>query len=287
MTHFFAHPKRYICWSFLPICLLYAFFLGSGLLICLYESLGFLVNPGAAPNVESFQMLFDDRRLTQGIWFGLYLSFVSSVLSVVGGTLLALCLDKVYEVKKWTITVARLPVALPHILAIVILSQFLSGSSLPMRILNHLGLVEAPGEGLLHIVPGFGVLVVYIWKGLPFVFISICIRLGNINPIIWEAAQDLGATPLQTTLHIIIPMLKKTLLGLFALLAAFSFCSFEVPYLIGPTSPRTLPVIVFALYGTPGLEARAVAMAASALLLFLSLFLFVFFHHVTKEPSSR
>ena len=269
--------------SLFPALLPLVLFLGSGLTSTIYESLGFLSASPAAPSLAAYRSVFEDARLLDGVLFGLYLSFVSSFLAVAGGTALALLLNPARRLRRWGLALAHLPVALPHIVAVIVLSQFFSGTSLPLRAAWHLGLTDAQGDGLLHVLPGLGAILVYVWKGLPFVFITVSGRLMNMDALLLDAARGLGANACQAVCHITIPLLKKTLWGSFVVLTAFSFCSFEVPFLIGPTTPRTLPVVIFALYGGSGLEARASAMAASVVLLLLSALLFGLYHRATRE----
>ncbi len=268
---FFSAP---VFSGLLPLLAALLLFLGSGLAFTLYESFGFLSRPDAAPTLQAYREVLSDAQLAKGLAFGLYLSVASSALAVAGGTGLALLFDSSRILRRRAVSFSRLPVALPHVIAVVALSQFLTGTSWPMRLAWHLGMLRDPGEGLLHALPGLGVILVYVWKGLPFVLIVVSERLAHMDRLPVDAARDLGATAAQATFSVTLPLLKKTLPGCFVLLAAFSLCSFEVPFLIGPTTPRTLPVAIFALYGTPGLEARASAMAASVILISLSLALF-------------
>jgi putative spermidine/putrescine transport system permease protein len=280
--------KRHLWIPLAPLVSLLAFFLISGFASALYESLGFLSAPGSAPSLENYRKILSDSRLMRGLAFGLCLSLISSAMSVTIGCALALCFDFSLRLKRWSVAIARLPVALPHIIAAVALTQFLTGSSLLMRAAFQMGIVSGPQvAGLLHVLPGLGVVAAYVWKGLPFSLIVMSARMAHIDAQLTEAARDLGATALQARWHVTLPLLRPALWRTFMILSAFSLCSFEIPFMLAPTTPRTLPVAIFALYGTPGLEARALAMAASMLLVGVSLALFAFYSRsaLWKENS--
>jgi len=59
----------------------------------------------------------------------------------------------------------------------------------------------------------------------------------------------------------------------FIIIFAFSFGAFEVPYLLGPTSPKTLPVKAYIEYTNPDLTHRPYTMVINMILTFYSLIL--------------
>lgn len=61
----------------------------------------------------------------------------------------------------------------------------------------------------------------------------------------------------------ILPAVLPSLLASSLLVFAFSFGSFEVPYLLAATTPTTLPVLAFKAYQDSDLNSRSSAMALS------------------------
>jgi spermidine/putrescine transport system permease protein len=62
----------------------------------------------------------------------------------------------------------------------------------------------------------------------PFVVLNVMPRLTQLNPNIYEAALDLGATPMQALRKIIIPQLRGAMLTGFILSFAMSIDDFVV-----------------------------------------------------------
>lgn len=90
----------------------------------------------------------------------------------------------------------------------------LSQEGLVNAVLLGLGLVEAPLTTLIY-NPG-AVVVALVHFLLPFAILPIYAELRNIRDITLEAARDLGASPAQTLLRVVLPQCR------FGLFAAFS-----------------------------------------------------------------
>ncbi|MBE6056036.1 MAG: sugar ABC transporter permease, partial [Clostridium sp.] len=56
-----------------------------------------------------------------------------------------------------------------------------------------------------------------------------------------------------------------------------SFGAFEVPYLLGPTTPKLLPVKAYIEYSSPDLTNRPYAMVINTILIVISTFLIVLY----------
>jgi ABC-type spermidine/putrescine transport system permease subunit II len=71
-------------------------------------------------------------------------------------------------------------------------------------------------------------------------------RLSEFDFTVEEAAQDLGATPLQTFWMITFPLIRPTIIGAMLLIFAQSFDMFVITYFnIGAQS--TLPMVIWSM----------------------------------------
>lgn len=102
---------------------------------------------------------------------------------------------------------------------------------------------------------------------LPFVIRSALPSLRAIPPSIPEAAQVLGARPLDSLLTIDLPLISRGL----AVGAAFAFTvsmgEFGASLFIAQRESVTMPVVIYRLIGDPGLSSYRQALAMSALLM--------------------
>lgn len=73
--------------------------------------------------------------------------------------------------------------------------------------------------------------------------------------------------------NVIFPLIMPLVASSFIIIFAFSFGAFEVPYLLGPTSPKILPVKAYIEYTNPDLTHRPYTMVINMILTFYSLIL--------------
>ena len=83
----------------------------------------------------------------------------------------------------------------------------------------------------LHISQGYmTVVLAHITFCTPYVVLNVLPRLTQMNPNIYEAALDLGATPFQALRKVLIPMLKPGMISGFILAFTMSLDDFAVTF---------------------------------------------------------
>jgi spermidine/putrescine transport system permease protein len=83
----------------------------------------------------------------------------------------------------------------------------------------------------LHISQGYvTVVLAHITFCTPYVVLSVLPRLTQMNPNIYEAALDLGATPFQALRKVLLPMLKPGMISGFILAFTMSLDDFAVTF---------------------------------------------------------
>ena len=209
-----------------------------------------------------YRELFGDPEFLGSLLFSLRISCISSALAVVLGTFLGFLLFSKRKKEGVQRFLALLPIAVPHTVAALLVLQLLSRTGMLGRFLFSLGILASPAEmGSFVFDPsGVGVIVAYLWKGLPFAAVVVAVVLRTLDPRLCEAALVLGASRIQVFWHVLLPLLFPTLSSTFVLLFGFSFGAFEVPFLLGPTFPQALPVAAYRAYLNPDMASRPYAM---------------------------
>ena len=83
----------------------------------------------------------------------------------------------------------------------------------------------------MHISQGYTTVVLaHITFCTPYVVLSVLPRLTQMNPNIYEAALDLGATPFQALRKVLIPLLKPGMISGFILAFTMSLDDFAVTF---------------------------------------------------------
>ena len=79
----------------------------------------------------------------------------------------------------------------------------------------------------------------------PFVMVAVQARLAGLDPSLEEAAQDLGATPLQAFRKVLVPYLAPAILSGALMSFTLSLDELIVTYFTASASTRTLPLEIF------------------------------------------
>jgi multiple sugar transport system permease protein len=121
-------------------------------------------------------------------------------------------------------------------------------------------------------------IVANIWRGIPFVAITLLAGLQTISPSLYEAAMLDGATPTQRFWNITFPMLMPILAVVLTFSVLFTFTDFQLVYAItrgGPVNSTHLMATLAFQRAIPGGqlgEGAAIAVAMVPFLVFATLF---------------
>ena len=214
----------------------------GGLFKSLLISFGYFKEIGMTEfTFEFYKKVLTDKTFIDSLLFTLKYSFISSFLAVIIGAILAYSIFFFDKTREFYL---NLPVIIPHMLVVVFLLNFLSSTGLVSRILFQIGLIEEPTQmiQLFYNKNSIGIILVYILKGAPFAGLVILQILKSMSINKFYAARNLGAGVFSEIKYIIWPDIKNSMTKIFLILFSFSFSSYEVPFLIGPTKPRALAV---------------------------------------------
>jgi spermidine/putrescine transport system permease protein len=149
--------------------------------------------------------------LMQAIENTLIIALISSCVATVLGTIAAIGIHNMRGKSKQAITfLNNIPMLNPDII---------TGVSLFLLFV------------FLHISQGYvTVVLAHITFCTPYVVLSVLPKLTQMNPNIYEAALDLGATPFQALRKVLLPMLKPGMISGFILAFTMSLDDFAVTF---------------------------------------------------------
>jgi putative spermidine/putrescine transport system permease protein len=135
-----------------------------------------------------------------------------------------------------------------------------------------LGLIQSDQDFplLVNDAANVGVLLHFFWQEIPFMTLILLAVLRGMNPAYEIQARALGASPWQCFWNITLPMMKSGILSSSLIVFGYIFASFEVPFLLGSTRPRTLPVLVYRAFTDSDLTRRPEAIALGIILSLVS-----------------
>lgn len=209
------------------------------------------------------------REFWPALGFSLWVSGASTALSALGALLVAAALTaRQRQPTGATLLVLNLNLAFPHLVWAVALSLLLAQSGLLARIAFALGLINAPAQFpvLVRDRYGFGIILHYVSKEIPFLVLIVLAILRTQGGQYDLVAENLGASPWQRLRYVTLPLVLPGLAAGAALVFAFVLGAYEVPALLGVRYPRMLAVLALEFFVNPDLNRRAEGMAISLLI---------------------
>jgi multiple sugar transport system permease protein len=230
--------------------------------------------PGEWIGVENFTFLFGDSVARLSLFNTLFYTFVASVLKFVLGLWLALLLNKSLPFKAYIRAVVLLPFIVPTALsAIAFWWLYDSQFSVISWSLTKLGVIDSYidflGEPWLA---RMSTIAANVWRGVPFVAITLLAGLQTIPPSLYEAASLDGASEWQRFWYITLPMLTPIIAVVMTFSVLFTFTDFQLIYVLtrgGPLNATHLMATLSFQRAIPGGALGEGAALATAMVPFL------------------
>lgn len=239
--------------------------------------------------LEYYAQALSRPDLLASIGYSLYLAGVSAILAVIGGTLLSAALSSIRATRGFQLLDVQIPLMTAHTLVVLFIVSLFAGSGLFPRLLDALGLVEGIGSfsSVVGDASGWGIILTYVWKEIPFVAFCSVALMAHISDRFGEAAATAGASPLRSFFSVTLPLCKSSLIKAFLVVFAFAFGSYEVPFLLGPTLPKALPVLAYIEFQDPDIINRCYAMALNGTMAFVCSALALVYFIVLQRERRR
>lgn len=269
----------------LPVVILLTVFL-IGLINGLLESVGIIPAVGLNQfTLSYYRDVFANVNLQASFFLSLYISLVSSIIAVIFGVVISGAAVSTGLIRSRWFQIINIPVIVPHTVSALLMINLLSQSGLIARIAYRLQFIQGQEDFLPLIFDehAIGVILAYLWKEIPFVVLVTATIMGNINLSLGEAARNLGASKWQVFKRITLPLCLPSIITSFIIVFAFSFGAYEVPYLLGITEPKALPVRAYVEYTHPDLAHRPYAMVLNSIMIFLSVLITFFYHKILSR----
>ena len=226
----------------LPAAILLVLFLTYPLILGIW--LGFtdtkIGREGVWIGLENYRFLLGDDSVTQLALFNtLFYTFVASLLKFVLGLWLAILLNEKLPCKTFFRTIILLPYIVPTALSALAFwwiydAQFSVVSWLLMKaglIDHYINFLGDPWNAR------FSAIAANVWRGVPFVAITLLAGLQTISPSLYEAAAIDGASGWQRFRFITLPLLTPIIAVVMTFSVLFTFTDFQLIYVLTRGGP--------------------------------------------------
>jgi multiple sugar transport system permease protein len=195
--------------------------------------------------LRNFYKVWSDSIFHTAVWNTCSYTFVTTVFKLALGLWLAQLLNRNFRGKAIVRAIILLPFIIPTVLSTFAWKWMFDPTfSVINWMLFHLGLITTRinwlGDPDLALI---SVMVVNVWRGVPFYAISLLAGLQTVNPELQEAAAIDGARPWQRFRHITWPLLLPVTMVVTLFSVIQTFADFQLVYVLtggGPANATQL-----------------------------------------------
>ena len=175
-----------------------------------------------------YEELFNNREMMSAVQVSVVVALISTVVSTIVGTITAIGLVNSKKlIRSIILQINNLPIMNPEIVtAISLMLLFIA----------------------FKIKRGFTTLLLaHIAFSIPYVILTILPKLRKLDPNLADAAMDLGATPLQTLMKVIVPQITPSIISAALLAFTMSFDDFVISYFVSGDGVKNISIQVYAM----------------------------------------
>lgn len=245
-----------------------------GLAIGIIQSLGVIPALGLTnPTFMYYKEVLMKPDMLESVEYSFRIAFLSALFSTVTGVWLCAILVTSHRTKGNIMRIVQLPIIVPHVVVALFVINICSQNGILARIAYMFGLISERQDfpTIIYDGHGIGIILAYVWKEIPFIVYFVIALMANIDKKLGEAAVNLGAGRWQTFFRVTLPLCAHTILSGFLIIFVFALGAYELPFILGSTKPKALPVLAYIQYTHPNLQNRPYAMALNGIVIVIAL----------------
>lgn len=241
----------------------------TGLGLTLLRSFRYLPALGLTePDLAAYATILTRPDFLKSLALSLWIATASTMIAATLALGAALLLRQTFPGRAFISFLVQLNLTIPHIVGAIGILYLISQSGSFARLAYAAGLIATPAEfPILTQDPyAIGIILLYVWKELPFITLILLANLQTLGEDHEAVARSLGASRWQAFRHVLLPMMLPGLATASALVFAFAFGAYEVPLVLGAHAPKALPVLAWQAWTDTDLATRPEAMAMAVII---------------------
>ena len=217
-------------------------------------------------SVKWYLSLFGNAKIMRALWNTLTIAFASALIATVIGTVTCIALMGMKSRSRaFIMGITNIP---------MINADIVTGISL-MLLFRAIGFSTGART----------VLIAHITFNIPYVMLSVLPRLKQVEPSVYEAAMDLGATPVYAFRKTILPDIMPAVISGALMAFTMSLDDFIITYFTmgGGTGFNTLSTLIYSEVKT-GIKPEMYALSA---LIFITVILLLLFSDLIPKRAAK
>lgn len=182
--------------------------------------------------LDWYARLFNNDIIISSLINTIIIAILASIISTILGTLAAIGINSMKKVPKALVMNAtNMPIINPEIVTGVSLMLLFVFFAARMNL--EFGFVT--------------LLIAHITFDVPYVILNIMPKFKQMDPNLFEAAQDLGCSPLKAFRKVILPEIMPGVISGFLMAFTYSLDDFVISYFTTGSTSQTLPITIYSM----------------------------------------
>ena len=182
--------------------------------------------------LDWYRKLFQNDIIISSLVNTIIIAVLASIISTVLGTLEAIGINGMRKVPKAVVmNITNMPIINPEIVTGVSLMLLFVFFAARMNL--EFGFVT--------------LLIAHITFDVPYVILNIMPKFRQMDPHLYEAAQDLGCNPFSAFIKVVLPEIMPGVVSGFLMAFTYSLDDFVISYFTSGSSSQTLPVTIYSM----------------------------------------
>lgn len=179
-----------------------------------------------------YERLFRNEAIISSLVNTIIIAVAASILSTVLGTFAAIGINSMKKVPKAVVmNITNMPIINPEIV---------TGVSLMLLFVFF--------AARMNLEFGFVTLLIsHITFNVPYVILNIMPKFRQLDPHLYEAAQDLGCNPIKAFRKVVLPEIMPGVISGFLMSFTYSLDDFVVSYFTSGSTSQTLPITIYSM----------------------------------------
>ena len=204
-----------------------------------------------------YRQLFQDRLIMEALQNTLIIALISSLGATAIGTAAAIGINGMKRfTRKAVMNITNLPMVNPEIV---------TGVSLMLLFVFFARALGGVSLGMVSLI------LAHVTFSLPYVILSVLPKLRQMDPHLYEAAQDLGCPPVKSFLKVVLPEIIPGVVTGMIMAFTLSIDDFVISYFTSGTT-QTLPIYIYSMTrkrNSPEINALSTLLFGTILVLLL------------------
>ena len=182
--------------------------------------------------LDWYAKLFRNEVIISSLMNTIIIAVIASIAATLLGTLAAIGINSMRKVPKAIVmNITNMPIVNPEIV---------TGVSLMLLFVFF--------AARMNLEFGFVTLVIaHITFDVPYVILNVMTKFRQMDPNLFEAAQDLGCSPFTALRKVILPEIMPGVVSGFLMSFTFSLDDFVISYFTSGSTSQTLPITIYSM----------------------------------------